>query len=61
VTFSSTRQAARFIGKSGGSTHFGRVAEIDWIEAAGVYANLLPGENQQTYRSQLEKRLGQSL
>jgi hypothetical protein len=38
-----------------------RVAEIDWIEAAGVYANLLPGENQQTYRSQLEKRLGQSL
>jgi len=30
----------RLVVKSGGSTRFVRVADIDWIEAAGVYANL---------------------
>ena len=31
----------RLVVKSGGSTRFVRVADIDWIEAAGVYANLI--------------------
>src|SRR5579871_6045446 len=30
----------RLVVKSGGSTRFVRVTDIDWIEAAGVYANL---------------------
>src|SRR5262245_27456946 len=30
----------RLVVKSGGSTRFVPVADIDWIEAAGVYANL---------------------
>jgi two-component system LytT family response regulator len=30
----------RLVVKSGGSTRFIRVVEIDWIEAAGVYVNL---------------------
>src|SRR5258708_3724404 len=34
------RPLDRLVVKSGGSTRFVRVADIDWIEAAGVYANL---------------------
>jgi len=34
------RSLDRLVVKSGGSTRFVRVADIDWIEAAGVYVNL---------------------
>jgi two-component system LytT family response regulator len=39
--------------KSGGATRFIRVAEIDWIEAAGVYVNLHLGNKEILYRSAL--------
>jgi two-component system LytT family response regulator len=34
------KHADRLVVKSSGATRFVRVAEIDWIEAAGVYVNL---------------------
>ena len=46
--------------KSGGSTRFVRAADIDWIEAAGVYANLHVGIKELLYRaaqSQVAERL----
>jgi len=43
----------RLVVKSGGSTRFVRVAEIDWIEAAGVYANLHIGGKEVLYRAAL--------
>src|SRR5437763_16863140 len=39
--------------KGGGSTRFVRAAEIDWIEAAGVYANLHIGGTTLLYRAAL--------
>jgi two-component system, LytTR family, response regulator len=39
--------------KSGGSTRFVRVGDIDWIEAAGVYANLHIGGKELLYRAAL--------
>jgi two-component system LytT family response regulator len=36
----TTRRLDRLVVKCGGSMRFIRVAEIDWIEAAGVYVNL---------------------
>ena len=43
----------RLVVKSGGSTRFVRVADIDWIEAAGVYANLHIGGKELLYRTAL--------
>ena len=43
----------RLVVKSGGSTQFVRVADIDWIEAAGVYANLHIGGKELLYRAAL--------
>jgi two-component system LytT family response regulator len=50
----------RLVVKSAGTTHFLRVAEIDWIEGAGVYVNLHVAGKALLYRSalnQLETRL----
>jgi two-component system LytT family response regulator len=48
----------RLVVKSGGSTRFIRVADIDWIEAAGVYANLHVGGKELLYRSALSELAG---
>ena len=45
----------RLVVKSGGSTRFVAVADIDWIEAAGVYANLHIGGKQLLYRAALNE------
>jgi two-component system LytT family response regulator len=45
----------RLVIKSGGSTRFIRVAEIDWIEAAGVYVNLHIAGRQLLYRASLQE------
>ncbi len=45
----------RLVVKSGGSTRFVRVADIDWIEAAGVYANLHIGGRELLYRAALNE------
>jgi two-component system LytT family response regulator len=44
----------RLVVKSGGSTRFIRVVEIDWIEAAGVYVNLHVAGQQLLYRACLQ-------
>jgi two-component system LytT family response regulator len=49
------RPLDRLVVKSGGSTRFVRVAEIDWIEAAGVYANLHIGGKELLYRAALSE------
>ena len=43
----------RFVVKSGGTTRFVRAADIDWIEAAGVYASLHVGGKELLYRASL--------
>lgn len=43
----------RLVVKSGGATRFIRVADIDWIEAAGMYVNLHVGGKELLYRSLL--------
>src|SRR5262245_1968236 len=45
----------RLVVKSGGSTRFVRVVDIDWIEAAGVYANLHIGGKEVLYRAALNE------
>lgn len=45
----------RLVVKSGGSTRFIPVADIDWIEAAGVYANLHVGGKELLYRAALNE------
>jgi two-component system LytT family response regulator len=45
----------RLVVKSGGSTRFVRVVDIDWIEAAGVYANLHIGGKEVLYRATLNE------
>jgi two-component system LytT family response regulator len=45
----------RLVVKSGGSTRFVRAADIDWIEAAGVYANLHIGGREVLYRAALNE------
>jgi two-component system LytT family response regulator len=56
---SATPQAQRpwdrLVVKSGGSTRFVRVTEIDWIEAAGVYVNLHVAGRQLLYRASLHE------
>lgn len=41
--------------KSGGLTRFVKVADIDWIETAGVYASLHIGEKELLYRAALNE------
>ena len=43
----------RLVVKSGGTTRFIRVADIDWIEGAGVYANLHIAGKEFLYRAAL--------
>jgi two-component system LytT family response regulator len=43
----------RLVVKSGGTTRFIRVGDIDWIEAAGVYVNLHVGGKELLYRAAL--------
>ena len=48
----------RLVVKSSGSTRFIRVAEIDWIEAAGVYVNLHVAGQQLLHRATLHELAG---
>jgi two-component system LytT family response regulator len=48
-------QLDRLVVKSGGSTRFVRVADIDWMEAAGVYVNLHVGGKELLYRAALNE------
>ena len=41
--------------KSGGTTRFIRVVEIDWIEGAGVYVNLHVAGKELLYRAALNE------
>jgi two-component system, LytTR family, response regulator len=50
----------RLVVKSGGATRFLRTAEIDWIEGAGVYANLHVAGKELLYRTSLNE-LAESL
>jgi two-component system, LytTR family, response regulator len=45
----------RLVVKSGGSTRFVRVVDIEWIEAAGVYVNLHVGGKEFLYRASLNE------
>jgi two-component system LytT family response regulator len=45
----------RLVVKSAGSTRFVRVVDIDWIEAAGVYASLHIGGTEVLYRAALKE------
>jgi len=56
----SGRSIDRLVVKSAGVTRFLRVVEIDWIEAAGVYANLHVGGKEILYRASLNE-LAESL
>jgi two-component system LytT family response regulator len=49
----SDRRLDRLVVKSGGTTRFIRVVDIDWIEAAGVYVNLHVGGKELLYRAAL--------
>jgi two-component system, LytTR family, response regulator len=54
------RHLDRLVVKSGGTTRFVRVAEIDWIEGAGVYVNLHVAGKELLYRAALNE-LAESL
>jgi len=45
----------RLVVKSAGTTRFVRAAEIDWIEAAGVYVNLHVGGKELLFRAALSE------
>lgn len=47
------RRLDRLVVKSGGTTRFVRVIDIDWIEAAGVYVTLHVGGKELLYRAAL--------
>jgi two-component system, LytTR family, response regulator len=51
----SGRYLDRLVVKSAGTTRFLRVAEIDWIEGAGVYVNLHVGGKELLYRAALNE------
>ena len=51
----SDRYLDRLVVKSGGTTRFLRVADIDWIEGAGVYVNLHVGGKELLYRAALNE------
>ena len=44
--------------KGRGTTRFIRIADIDWIEGAGVYVNLHVGGKELLYRSTLNELAG---
>jgi two-component system LytT family response regulator len=48
----------RLVAKGGGTTRFIRVADIDWIEGAGVYVNLHVAGKELLYRSALNELAG---
>ncbi|HEX4228763.1 MAG TPA: LytTR family DNA-binding domain-containing protein [Bryobacteraceae bacterium] len=50
---STERHLDRLVVKSGGTTRFIRVADIDWIEGAGVYVNLHLAGKELLYRAAL--------
>ena len=54
-TPAADRRWDRLVVKSGGSTRFIRVVDIDWIEAAGVYVNLHVGGKELLYRAALNE------
>lgn len=54
------RRLDRLVVKSGGTTRFIRVADIDWIEGAGTYVNLHVAGKELLYRAALND-LAQSL
>ncbi|MGA2537366.1 MAG: LytTR family DNA-binding domain-containing protein [Terracidiphilus sp.] len=49
------RRLDRLVVRSAGTTRFVRVAEIDWIEGAGVYVNLHVGGKELLYRAALSE------
>lgn len=49
------RKLDRLVVKSAGTARFVRVAEIDWIEAAGVYVNLHVAGKELLYRAALNE------
>jgi two-component system LytT family response regulator len=49
------RYLDRLVVKSAGTTRFLRVADIDWIEGAGVYVNLHVGGKELLYRAALNE------
>jgi two-component system, LytTR family, response regulator len=51
----SGRYLDRLVVKSAGTTRFLRVADIDWIEGAGVYVNLHVGGKELLYRAALNE------
>lgn len=51
----SDRRWDRLVVKSGGTTRFVRVNDIDWIEAAGVYVNLHIAGKELLYRAALNE------
>ena len=51
----SDRRLDRLVVKSGGTTRFVPVADIDWIEAAGVYVNLHVAGKELLYRAALNE------
>ena len=52
------RYLDRLVVKAGGTTRFIRVADIDWIEGAGVYVNLHIAGKELLYRSALNELAG---
>ncbi len=52
------RPLDRLVVKSGGTTRFVRVVDIDWIEAAGVYVNLHVAGKELLYRAALNDLAG---
>jgi two-component system LytT family response regulator len=53
------RYLDRLVVKGSGTTRFIRVADIDWIEGAGVYVNLHVAGKELLYRSALNELAGQ--
>jgi two-component system LytT family response regulator len=61
---SARRPLDRLVVKSGGATRLLRDADIDWIEAAGVYVTVHAGQREYLYRASLahlEERLSPRL
>jgi len=52
------RYLDRLVVKAGGTTRFVRVADIDWIEGAGVYVNLHVAGKDLLYRASLNELAG---
>lgn len=49
----ATRSLDRLVVRSGGTTRFVKMTEVDWIEAAGVYVNLHVGPREWLHRTTL--------